>query len=226
MKYKKSIWTNKKVNRIFKNSQKVVTTPFNSVGYLLTKLSDAKLTFIKNELDRIKFSFENSNSIKENINIREFFLSYESTTYLEKLIFPYILHYEESFNYIKNLSIDLTKLKLERPWVNFQRKHEYNPIHNHKGVLSFVIWIQIPYQINHEIDYFSKIDYDYKKVNGMFTFYHTDSLGKIIPQNLPVDRSFENKLLMFPSVMSHSVQPFYSSDEYRISISGNFVVGA
>jgi len=224
MKYKKSIWTNKKVNRIFKNSQKVVTTPFISVGYLLTKLPNTKLTIIKNELEAIKYCIENTDSIKDNINIREFFLSDESTQYLENLIFPYILHYEESFTYIKNLAIDLKKLKLERPWVNFQRKHEYNPMHNHKGVVSFVIWIQIPYQINDEIAYFNKIDYDYKKVNGMFTFYHTDSLGKINSCNLPVDRSFENKLLMFPSSMSHSVHPFYSSDDYRISISGNFII--
>jgi len=33
---------------------------------------------------------------------------------------------------------------LESFWVNFQKKHEFNPPHDHGGVYSFVIWMQIP----------------------------------------------------------------------------------
>jgi len=33
---------------------------------------------------------------------------------------------------------------LESLWVNFQRQHEFNPPHDHSGVFSFVIWMQIP----------------------------------------------------------------------------------
>ena len=36
-----------------------------------------------------------------------------------------------------------------------------------------------------------------------------------------VDKSFEGKILMFPSYMQHQVFPFYTSDDYRITISGN-----
>ena len=35
-------------------------------------------------------------------------------------------------------------LTLNKFWVNFQKKHEFNPIHNHSGVVSFVIWMKIP----------------------------------------------------------------------------------
>ena len=31
---------------------------------------------------------------------------------------------------------------------------------------------------------------------------------------------------MFPSLLSHNVNPFYTSDEYRISIAGNLVFAA
>jgi hypothetical protein len=219
-KVKKTIWKNRKINNFLKNSQKVVTNR----GYLLTKLNSEKLIPIKNEIKEIKYHFENNKVSHQKYNIREFFLSEEANQYLEKLLLPYILHHEESFNYMRNLALDSNQLKLKKAWVNFQKKYEYNPLHTHKGILSFVIWIQIPYRITDEISYFNEEDYEYKKVNGMFTFYHTDSLGKIIPDNIPVDSTFNNKLLMFPSIMSHSVQPFYSSDEYRISISGNFVV--
>ena len=29
-------------------------------------------------------------------------------------------------------------------WVNFQKKHEYNPTHGHGGLYSFVVWMKIP----------------------------------------------------------------------------------
>ena len=29
-------------------------------------------------------------------------------------------------------------------WVNYQKQHEFNPLHNHSGVYSFVIWLKIP----------------------------------------------------------------------------------
>jgi len=43
----------------------------------------------------------------------------------------------------------------------------------------------------------------------------------LIPRVLDVDKSFENKLLMFPASYNHQVYPFYTSDEERITVSGN-----
>ena len=38
---------------------------------------------------------------------------------------------------------------------------------------------------------------------------------------IPVEKGWEGKLVMFPSLLMHSVTPFRTSDDYRISISGN-----
>jgi hypothetical protein len=35
-------------------------------------------------------------------------------------------------------------------WVNFQKKGEFQPIHNHSGMFSFVIWMDIPYHSKDE----------------------------------------------------------------------------
>jgi hypothetical protein len=43
---------------------------------------------------------------------------------------------------------------------------------------------------------------------------------------VPVDKTFEGKMLFFPATLSHSVNPFYTSDDYRISIAGNIGVDA
>jgi len=39
-----------------------------------------------------------------------------------------------------------------------------------------------------------------------------------------VDKSWEGTIIMFPAFLHHMVHPFYTSDEYRISISGNLVI--
>ena len=36
-------------------------------------------------------------------------------------------------------------LILESFWANYQYKHEFNPVHDHGGAFSFVIWMKIPY---------------------------------------------------------------------------------
>ena len=38
---------------------------------------------------------------------------------------------------------------------------------------------------------------------------------------LDVDNEYEGKIMMFPSSLVHCVYPFYTSDDYRISLSGN-----
>lgn len=56
---------------------------------------------------------------------------------------------------------------------------------------------------------------------GDFEFTYTNILGQLCSAVLPTDKAFEGKICLFPSKLHHQVFPFYSSDEYRISISGN-----
>ena len=36
-----------------------------------------------------------------------------------------------------------------------------------------------------------------------------------------IDKSWEGVMILFPADTAHQVYPFYTSDDYRISISGN-----
>tara|TARA_X000000950_G_C13713526_1_gene577202 strand:+ start:267 stop:938 length:672 start_codon:yes stop_codon:yes gene_type:complete len=117
-------------------------------------------------------------------------------------------------------------LYLDRLWVNKQRKYEFNPIHHHLGALSFVIFVKIPYNLKDELNYFPLISgtSDEHKDNfytSKFCFVYNDVLGKIKQLAVPVDKTFEGTILMFPSSLLHTVYPFYTSDDYRISVSGN-----
>ena len=112
---------------------------------------------------------------------------------------------------------------MDKWWVNYQKKHEFNPIHNHSGVYSFVIWMKIPY--------------DSKKQNlkdiargsnnpqiGNFQFVYVDILGRSDSHAYRLSPEYEGTMLFFPAELDHMVYPFYDCDEDRISISGNIMI--
>lgn len=126
------------------------------------------------------------------------------------------------------INIDYTpKLKIDDrdQWVNFQKKYEFNPEHSHSGILSFVIWHDIPFYMEDELDKSpsqkTKLD---NRESGYFKF--TPQYGEPLSHSskkvlIAADKRFNGTICIFPSVLTHSVYPFYSSDDYRISFSGN-----
>jgi hypothetical protein len=112
------------------------------------------------------------------------------------------------------------KLELFNTWVNFQKKHEFNPIHTHDGVFSFVIWHKVPFHQKDEYARFPHMKEAQIKA-GHFAFIVTSQMGKIVQHDMCVDNTWEGKMALFPAELNHIVYPFYTSDDYRISISGN-----
>ena len=113
------------------------------------------------------------------------------------------------------------EMHLNSVWINTMFEHEYNPVHHHTGLYSFVIWLKIPYNRSDE-DNCPNVPEKGGKMNGCFHTFFIDQFGTICDIGIPLDASFENVCLMFPAEAKHCVYPFYTSDEYRISVSGNF----
>jgi hypothetical protein len=135
-----------------------------------------------------------------------------------------IKHQEKYPNFFKKahstINYKACEIELFNLWVNFQKKYEFNPMHIHDGLYSFVIWHKVPYTMKDERERLaSMMDNDFRA--GMFAFFFSDPSGKISQEALPVDKSWEGKVALFPANLNHCVYPFYTSDEYRISISGN-----
>ena len=119
---------------------------------------------------------------------------------------------------------------LHKWWVNYQRAGEYNPTHDHHGLWSFVIWMQIPYthdeQTSDSISKKAGINSGHA-TNGSFEFHYTDIFGRPSSYWYDSAKDLEGTLVLFPSVMRHQVYPFYKepgNKDYRISISGNIVL--
>lgn len=107
------------------------------------------------------------------------------------------------------------------PWINFQGPTEYNPLHNHSGLFSWVIWLKIPYDREKEKAYFPHRE---NVLNGAFQFVYTSHNGGISTHIFHLDKEYESRLAIFPSTLQHAVYPFYTTDEYRVSIAGNVYI--
>jgi hypothetical protein len=101
------------------------------------------------------------------------------------------------------------------------QKHEFNPMHNHSGVMSFVIWMHVPYTMEEERKFKPHV-LPQNNVAGHFALHYVDSLGQIKTNAIPVDSSYNGVMCLFPAMMQHSVFPFYSSNGARITVAGNF----
>lgn len=111
-------------------------------------------------------------------------------------------------------------------WVNKQRKNEYNPNHIHGGFLSYVIWVQIPYNIDKEldVDYYTNDKNRLKKAS--FEFIYPTIGNGITAHSLWINKEDEGRIIMFPSNLMHCVYPFTTSDKIRISVAGNVIIKA
>jgi len=107
-------------------------------------------------------------------------------------------------------------------WVNYMKKTEYNPIHHHAGLFSFVIWHKIPFDFKTEILNSPSKRFDTANSAGCFEFiYPSFNHVGMEHHEIRADKKYEGVICLFPSYLNHVVWPFYSSDEYRISLSGN-----
>jgi len=112
-------------------------------------------------------------------------------------------------------------LKVDSLWVNLQKKTEYNPIHNHDGVLSYVCWLKVPYTLEDELKQKHSENSRTKEFSASFQFIYSTVLGKVVNEILNVENGWEGRVVMFPAELLHVVYPFYTSNGYRISIAGN-----
>ena len=117
----------------------------------------------------------------------------------------------------KNLPFDLADV-----WCNFQKKHEFNPYHDHGGVYSFVVWLRIPYEHaeQNNLPFLQGVKEQDRKA-GMFEFQYYDIFGRTTHHGYRLGKDVEGVMLFFPAMFKHTVYPFYNTDETRVSVSGN-----
>jgi hypothetical protein len=133
-----------------------------------------------------------------------------------------VLNYETLYNpALKTTNYHSVPYCLLDFWANKSKKTEFNPLHDHAGVYSFVIWMKIPtdYREQHNLPHVRGTN---SPSASDFAFVYHDILGKTRTKHYLLDKDSEGTILFFPSQgMGHMVYPFFESDEERVTISGN-----
>ena len=112
------------------------------------------------------------------------------------------------------------KFEMNRVWVNYQKKHEFNPLHDHSGLYSFVIFMKIPthWKEQHALN----LDNFRARVASDFMFVWTEkNIDYLRQENFSLSLEDEGRMLFFPATLRHLVYPFYECEEERVTISGN-----
>lgn len=134
----------------------------------------------------------------------------------------YIEYLAQNYYQYYKIEHNLTS-KLIHTWLNLQQRYEYRPLHIHPNPgLSFVTYISIPYDTKEEDNY----DNHYKATvfrNGKIEFVYNTFIGSQAMKVIDIDKSYEGKTIMFLNSFMHVVYPFYTTDQYRISLAGNVV---
>tara|TARA_B100000427_G_C15353977_1_gene526737 strand:+ start:120 stop:755 length:636 start_codon:yes stop_codon:yes gene_type:complete len=198
----------------------VITPP--NIGWLEYKLNSKEMDYVWRCIENKK---EKTNKTLAGNISASYSLMDRGDWFWMNVILPLVMHYADDFrNMGKQVPI---KVKhpycLDRWWVNYQKQNEFNPIHNHTGVYSFVIWMKIPY-------FFEKQNLkDIARGSnnpqiGNFQFSYQSLIGELMVYDYKMNPNLEGTMLFFPAQLDHQVYPFYDCDEERISVSGNISV--
>ncbi len=104
-----------------------------------------------------------------------------------------------------------------RFWCRASTRHDYQSLHDHKGIFTFVIWMKIP--VNSKLE---RADQGgFRPEAGEVCLTYIDTLGTIQKMNFSLCPKCNGQMILFPSEMNHVVWPHHSTDEWRISVAGD-----
>tara|TARA_B100002019_G_scaffold246911_1_gene225049 strand:+ start:195 stop:821 length:627 start_codon:yes stop_codon:yes gene_type:complete len=192
----------------------------NTLGWLECKLPEEVVDYLWKLIDaRSKVSCKKSlvGNLKESN-----YLSDQDGWFFENVIKPMCYRFAQEYGNLGN-TWRLTNYQpyiMKKMWVNFQRQHEFNPLHDHDGVYSFVIFMKIPTEWDEQNALEIAKDSHYYQMSG-FEFQFLDMLGSMVGHTYKMGKEYEGTMLFFPSKLRHQVYPFFNCDEERITISGN-----
>ena len=208
------------MNLFKKNEDKQVKACRPEVlGWLENKLSDKEMEYLWRCVDKRK------ESMKKNLagQIHDSNILFDKGDWFwQHTLLPLCKEYQEQFY---NLGSDapvnqLHPYYLQKMWVNYQKQNEFNPIHHHHGVYSFVIWMKIPTKHFEQNKNPISLKANTHLISA-FQLQFMDIIGQMCRYTYEMNPEMEGTMLFFPSKLNHVVYPFYNCEEDRISISGN-----
>ena len=203
------------------------TILFRNLGIYQTHFNVAQLKPIWDEVNKIQHDWEAADPSHLQLvgNIAREYNLHDSLDHIDKLLRPELAKFDQETGWlgVQNQSHWPSPIKLVSAWVNFMGPNEYNPSHNHPGVFSWIMWLKIPFTRDGEAALHPYIPKE-RVLGGTTNFTYTNILGNVQHYTYPLETTFEGDCVIFPSPLYHTVYPFQSTNEYRISIAGNYAL--
>ena len=197
--------------------------PEEPVGWLETELPKSVMSRLQSYIKTAKKNPINiNNELVGNIS-KSLLIEDKDNWFFNTILTPLCSDYLDKFPFYGELMNVLTgnaPLCLERFWVNFQKENEFNPLHNHGGIWSFVIWVKIPTDWREQHALPISANSNNPRASN-FEFHYTTMLGNSGKYSYFLDKKSEGTMIFFPAKLMHTVYPFYNCNKERISISGN-----
>jgi Putative 2OG-Fe(II) oxygenase len=203
------------------------TIYFRNLGIYQTHFNVAQLKPVWDEVKKIEADWLAADPSNDRLvgNIAKEFRLHDCLPQLDKLLRPEIAKWDQDVGWlgVQNQVEFPTPIKLIDAWVNFMKPGEYNPTHNHPGVISWIMWLKIPFTRDGEAALHPYIPKE-RALGGTTNFSYTNILGTIQHFTYPLETIYEGDCVLFPAPLYHTVYPFQSTDEYRISVAGNYAL--
>ena len=199
-----------------------------SLCWLEYKLSEYELEYIQHCIKSIDRDSPTDTSIGKG-----HMLSDESDWFWKNTLIFLCEEYSKEFSNVGD-NIPTTQFHpyyLHSWWVNYQKQNQFVPSHNHAGVYSFTIWLDIPTDYSEQNKNVPQVPGSHvplltteSSAVSSFEFQYNDLLGQTKSYTYKLSPEYNGTMVFFPSKLYHQVYPFYNSEGTRVSIAGNIAM--
>ena len=148
----------------------------------------------------------------------------DENRFQKEVLNPIIQEYVADYGFPEKLkTTHIHDLTFQKFWANYTGKGEYQALHNHDAIWSFVIWLKLPAVANDEQSVKDAMHPD----AGDFILTYSDIIGRTRKVNWKLEKQYnEGHMLLFPSDLYHAVYPHFQTDEKRLSLAGDIVINS
>jgi len=165
---------------------------------------------------RKELEFVINNSANES-NQYTYMLSAKLENFISAVAQDYIQRYKFGSEYLPLMpTVKVSQVSK----INLQKKYEFRSSeYKRDHSLEWILFMQIPYEYGDE-NKVSKIIENDTNFNSKLEFVYNTLNSGIMSHCITLDKSIEGTMLMYPGYMKNIMYPFYTSDDYRVFLTG------
>ena len=160
-------------------------------------------------------------SIEE--DFKQFPLNDDDNLFQNNVLRPCTDKYFETYGCpFKQKTTHTHELAFSRFWCRASLDGDYQSIHDHQGIFTFVVWLTVPFEGADE----RQVQAGFRPEASDFVLVYPDTCGQLQKRNFVLGKGAEGKMLFFPSDIIHIVYPHYTTQEYRIALAGDVALNS